>query len=91
MSATPQPEEEVQQPAAEGNDPNDFLIAMYGTNVTIRLNSGTVFKGLLQSYDGYLNVALEQATEWSNGVLKRKYGDAFVRGNNVTYISADDL
>lgn len=45
MSATPQPEEEVQQPAAEGNDPNDFLIAMYGTNVTIRLNSGTVFKG----------------------------------------------
>ena len=37
--------------------------------------------------DGYMNIAMEQTEEWSNGQLKGKYGDAFIRGNNVLYIS----
>ncbi len=28
-----------------------------------------------------------QTEEYVNGQLKRKYGDAFIRGNNVLYIS----
>ena len=42
--------------------------------------------GLLTCLDGYMNVALEQTEEYVNGQLKRKYGDCFVRGNNVLYI-----
>ena len=38
--------------------------------------------GELQSVDGYMNIALEKTEEYVNGRLKRKYGDAFVRGNN---------
>ena len=30
---------------------------------------------------------LEQTEEYVNGQLKNKYGDAFIRGNNVLYIS----
>ena len=38
--------------------------------------------GELQSVDGYMNIALEKCEEHINGVKKRSYGDAFVRGNN---------
>ena len=38
--------------------------------------------GELQSVDGYMNIALEKTEEYVNGQLRRKYGDAFVRGNN---------
>ena len=34
-----------------------------------------------------MNIALEQTEEYVNGQLKNKYGDAFIRGNNVLYIS----
>ena len=40
-----------------------------------------------QFLDGYMNIALEQTEEYVNGQLKKKYGDAFIRGNNVLYIS----
>lgn len=45
------------------------------------------FPGVLACLDGYMNIALEQTEEYVNGQLKDKYGDAFIRGNNVLYIS----
>ena len=36
----------------------------------------------MQSVDGYMNIALEQAKEYVDGKLHRSYGDAFIRGNN---------
>jgi hypothetical protein len=33
-----------------------------------------------------MNIALEKTEEHVNGVKKRSYGDAFVRGNNGDYI-----
>jgi len=34
-----------------------------------------------------MNIAMEQCDEWVDGQLKAKYGDCFIRGNNVLYIS----
>lgn len=45
--------------------------------------------GELQSVDGYMNIALEQTQEIVGGKVHRSYGDTFIRGNNVMYISAD--
>ncbi|RYP62410.1 hypothetical protein DL771_009745 [Monosporascus sp. 5C6A] len=92
----------------EGKDPSGFLSEIIGNPVTVKLNSGVVYKGKcrrgtpqypntdlppvtgeLQSVDGYMNIALEKTEEFVNGVKRRTYGDAFVRGNNVMYISAD--
>ncbi|KAK3397680.1 hypothetical protein B0T20DRAFT_479877 [Sordaria brevicollis] len=80
----------------EGKDPSGFLSEIIGNPVTVKLNSGVVYKagasggiGELQSVDGYMNIALDKTEEYINGVKKRSYGDAFVRGNNVMYISAD--
>lgn len=86
----------------EGRDPSGFLSEIIGSSVTVKLNSGVVYKGTaiywsllptsahanlkllgeLQSVDGYMNIALEKTEEHVNGVKKRSYGDAFVRGNN---------
>jgi U6 snRNA-associated Sm-like protein LSm6 len=34
-----------------------------------------------------MNIAMEQTEESVDGQLKAKYGDCFIRGNNVLYIS----
>ena len=34
-----------------------------------------------------MNVAMEQTEEYVDGKLKCSLGDAFIRGNNVLYIS----
>ncbi|GAA5825100.1 hypothetical protein JCM5353_006507 [Sporobolomyces roseus] len=84
----PQPEEpqqEQQQPELPG--PGAFLKGVVGQRVVVRLNSGVDYRGILNCLDGYMNIALEGTEEWVNGVKTNEYGDAFVRGNNVLYIS----
>lgn len=73
--------------SSDTKDPASFLSSIIGAPVTVKLNSGIVYKGELQSVDGYMNIALEKCEEYVNGQLRRNYGDAFVRGNNVLYIS----
>ncbi|KAG2658594.1 U6 snRNA-associated Sm-like protein LSm6 [Panicum virgatum] len=67
--------------------PSDFLKSIRGRPVVIKLNSGVDYRGILACLDGYMNIAMEQTEEYVNGQLKNKYGDAFIRGNNVLYIS----
>ncbi|KAF7845720.1 hypothetical protein BT93_L0993 [Corymbia citriodora subsp. variegata] len=63
--------------ANEARDPSGFLSEIIGAPVTVKLNSGVVYK-----VDGYMNIALEQTRELVDGKVRRNYGDAFVRGNN---------
>lgn len=70
--------------------PTNFLKGVVGKKVIVRLTSGVDYRGLLSCLDGYMNIALEQTEEYVNGRVTNKYGDAFVRGNNVLYISADE-
>ncbi|VVB06292.1 unnamed protein product [Arabis nemorensis] len=67
--------------------PADFLKSIRGKDVVVKLNSGVDYRGILTCLDGYMNIAMEQTEEYVNGQLKNKYGDAFIRGNNVLYIS----
>mmetsp|Transcript_20580 Transcript_20580/g.35496 ORF Transcript_20580/g.35496 Transcript_20580/m.35496 type:complete len:87 (-) Transcript_20580:444-704(-) len=74
--------------AAPNRSPSEFVKTVLGKPVIVRLHSGVEYRGILACLDGYMNIALEQTEEYVNGELKNKYGDAFVRGNNVLYISA---
>ncbi|KAI8476714.1 MAG: hypothetical protein J3K34DRAFT_400208 [Monoraphidium minutum] len=76
-------------PPAQGlsKTPADFLKSIRGKPVIVKLNSGVDYRGVLACLDGYMNIAMEQTEEYVNGQLKNKYGDAFIRGNNVLYIS----
>ncbi|KYM88620.1 U6 snRNA-associated Sm-like protein LSm6 [Atta colombica] len=66
---------------------SQFIQQIHGRPVVVKLNSGVDYRGVLACIDGYMNIALEQTEEYVNGQLKDKYGDAFIRGNNVLYIS----
>ncbi|PWN93972.1 LSM-domain-containing protein [Acaromyces ingoldii] len=78
----------AQQPAK--GSPNDFLKKVIGKNVIVRLNSGVDYYGVLSCLDGFMNIALEDTHEVVAGVSRNRYGDAFIRGNNVLYITARD-
>ncbi|KAG8221780.1 hypothetical protein J3R82DRAFT_2095 [Butyriboletus roseoflavus] len=78
-------------PTAISGSPTDFLKGVVGKRVIVRLTSGVDYRGILSCLDGYMNIALEQTEEHVNGVVTNKYGDAFIRGNNVLYISAAEL
>ncbi|KNC50214.1 U6 snRNA-associated Sm-like protein LSm6 [Thecamonas trahens ATCC 50062] len=67
--------------------PSEFLATVLGRPVEVKLDTGVVYKGVLASLDGFMNLVLEQTEEFVNGKKTRAYGDAFLRGNNVTYIS----
>ncbi|KAH8072804.1 mRNA splicing protein [Aureococcus anophagefferens] len=89
--------------AASKYQPSDFLKAVLGRPVIVKLNSGVSYRGILACLDGYMNIAMEQTEEYArrgaretararaerrvDGQLKAKYGDCFIRGNNVHYIS----
>ena len=68
--------------------PADFLKSIKGQQVLVKLNSGANYKGVLACLDGYMNLAMEQTEEYNKGGLTNKYGDCFIRGNNVLYIHA---
>jgi U6 snRNA-associated Sm-like protein LSm6 len=69
--------------------PSDFLKSVLGRPAVVKLNSGIEYRGVLACLDGYLNIAMEQTQEFGlDGQLKATYGDCFIRGNNVLYISA---
>ncbi|MBW0512742.1 hypothetical protein O181_052457 [Austropuccinia psidii MF-1] len=70
-----------------GGSPSDFLKQVVGQQVVVKLNSGVDYRGILSCLDGYMNIALENTEEYVNGIRRNSYGDAFLRGNNVLYIS----
>ncbi|CAI6341575.1 unnamed protein product [Periconia digitata] len=82
------PEAEVK---GDSRDPSGFLSEIIGHAVTVKLNSGIVYKGDLQSVDGYMNISLEGCREVAEGRVIRSWGDAFVRGNNGTLSLKDDF
>ena len=71
--------------------PRDFLNTVVGRPVVVKLNNGVIYRGILACLDGFMNIAMEQTEEYVNGQLKKKYGDCFIRGNNVLYISAKQV
>jgi len=68
--------------------PSEVLRTVLGKPVVVQLNTGVTYKGVLACLDGFMNIAMEQTEEFVDGRLKQKYGDCFIRGNNVMYISA---
>jgi len=93
MDNSPVPPTEQEQsppppPAQHTGSPTEFLKRVVGKRVVVRLASGVDYRGVLSCLDGFMNIALEQTEEHVNGVVTNRYGDAFIRGNNVLYISA---
>jgi len=85
---TPPPLPPSAPSAGPSGSPTEFLKAVIGKRVVVRLLSGVDYRGQLSCLDGYMNIAMEQTEEYVGGKLTNRYGEAFIRGNNVLYISA---
>lgn len=64
-----------------------FLSGLTHSPVVVKLNNGVEYHGLLNSIDGFMNIVLEDSEEFVDNVKIKDYGEVFLRGNNVLYIS----
>lgn len=72
--------------AALKRNPTDFLKQIMGRLVSVKLHNGSEYVGVLATFDGLMNVVLQQAEEFENNELKDKHPEIFIRGNNVLYL-----
>ena len=66
-------------PASSKYQPSDFLKAVLGRPVVVKLNSGVAYRGVLACLDGYMNIAMEQTEEYA----RRGARDRVLRGLSV--------
>ncbi len=71
----------------EQSRPLDALNKSRNKKVLIELKNGRQFIGTLDAFDIHINVVLNDAEERENGVVKRKLGTAFLRGDTIILIS----
>ncbi|MCK5625462.1 ribonucleoprotein [Candidatus Bathyarchaeota archaeon] len=67
--------------------PLNTLIRSLNHIVIIKLKDNTEYKGRMIRCDNYLNLLLEGATEIFGSKTIANYGNVFIRGNNILYIS----
>ncbi len=71
------------------NQPLNTLEKALGKSITVRLKSNQVYTGRLRITDQYMNLILEDCSQIVNGKISKRYGRAFLRGNNILYIKLD--
>ena len=67
--------------------PLDALNQARNKRVLVDLKNGKQYMGALKAFDIHINVVLENAEERVDGEVKRKLGQAFIRGDTITIIS----
>ena len=71
----------------ESERPLDALNIARNKRVIVELKNGKQFLGKLKAFDIHINTVLEDAEEHENGQLKRKVGNAFIRGDTIILIA----
>jgi small nuclear ribonucleoprotein len=70
--------------------PLDMLNKARDKKVIIELKTGKQIRGTLRAFDIHINTVLDDAEEYENNELKRKLGNAFLRGDTIILISPSD-
>lgn len=69
--------------------PLDALNKARNQRVILDLKNGRQLVGKLQAFDIHINVVLEDCEERVDGVVKRKLGTVFIRGDTIIIISSE--
>ena len=56
-------------------------------DISVKLKNGVEYRGRMVKCDSYMNIILEGASEFYESNCIAKYGDIFIRGNNILYIT----
>jgi len=67
--------------------PLDLLNQAKGKEVLVQLKGSQQFVGTLMAFDMHINVALDNAKEMEDGVVKKNIGLTFLRGDTIIFIS----
>ncbi len=72
------------------SQPLQRLEKCVGKVLHVRLKSNQQYTGRLKITDQYMNLILEDCSEiGKEGKITKRYGKAFLRGNNILYIKVD--
>ncbi|KAH9251029.1 small nuclear ribonucleoprotein F [Batrachochytrium salamandrivorans] len=66
--------------------PKPFLTDLVGKKVVVKLKWGQEYKGVLLSFDAYMNLQLASTEEYENGQFAGDLGEVLIRCNNVLYV-----
>ncbi len=70
-------------------DPLKTLRRSVNNKILVRLKTGHEYIGRLIETDAYMNLVLSEAEELENGESIARFGEIFIRGNNILFIKPD--
>lgn len=71
------------------SEPLKLLMKSLNGEILVKLKDGRICRGLLEHYDGYMNLVLTEAREVdgeNEDVATVNYGRILIRGSNVLWI-----
>ena len=69
--------------------PLNILLKSLNNTVIVKLKNNLEYKGRMIKCDNYMNILLEGASESYGTNLIANYGNIFIRGNNILYVSVN--
>ena len=70
-------------------NPLKTLQKSVNNKILVRLKTGHEYVGRLIETDAYMNLVLSEAEELEDGQSIARFGEVFIRGNNILFIKPD--
>ena len=71
------------------NNQSNILQGSVNKDILLKLKGKRTIKGKLKSFDQYMNLTLENATEVLEGDKVQQMGEIFIKGENIVIIATD--
>jgi small nuclear ribonucleoprotein len=75
----------------EAVKPMPLLQRSLGKQVRVLLKDGMAYEGVLMECDSFMNVVLDNVTEYDGNGRTAGYGRVLIRGNNIVYVVINHL
>lgn len=72
-----------------GSQPLAILQKAINNLILVKLKDGRTIQGRLSNIDAYMNLCLTNAEELDEDGPIARYGEVFIRGNNILFIKPD--
>ena len=73
------------------NNQSNILQGSVNKDILLKLKGKRTIKGKLKSFDQYMNITLENATEVLEEDRVQQMGEIFIKGENIIIIATDWL
>jgi small nuclear ribonucleoprotein len=71
------------------NNQSNILQGSINKDILLKLKGKRTIKGKLKSFDQYMNITLENATEVLEEDRVQQMGEIFIKGENIIIIATD--